>query len=151
VVPSPAPLENLEVQAIRMLVSAGCIVAAGGGGIPVVRRDGEFIRVDAVVDKDRASALRAGRLGTEVLVLVTGVDRVCVDFGGPHQRALDVVTAGEVARLADEGHFPTGSMGTKVESALAFLDAGGSTAVITSIELIGESLAGRVDTRITAD
>jgi carbamate kinase len=152
VVPSPAPLEILEVPAIRTLVGAGTVVvAAGGGGIPLVRKGDDLVPVDAVVDKDRASAMLAAQLGVDVLVLVTGVDQVFVDFRGPHERALDVVSREEASSLAAAGHFPPGSMGPKVESALAFLAGGGAMAVITSMGLIGAALEGRAGTCIMAD
>ena len=98
VVPSPAPTAILEAAQIRTLIDAGAVViAAGGGGIPLVRRDGQWAAVDAVIDKDRASALLAAETGVDTLVLVTGVDEVCVDFGRPTQRALHDVTAGRDA------------------------------------------------------
>lgn len=151
VVPSPVPLEIVEMTAARTLMEAGVVViAAGGGGIPVVRRDGALSPVDAVVDKDRSSALLAAQLGVDVLVLVTGVDQVFVDFHGPDERALDVVSGQEIAALAADGHFPAGSMGPKVESALCFLEGGGSTAIITSIGLVSEALQGRAGTRIVS-
>jgi nicotinamidase-related amidase len=108
------------------------VIAAGGGGIPLVSRDGQWAAVDAVVDKDRSSALLAAQTGVDTMVLVTNVDEVCVDFGRPAERALHDVTVDEMrAHLAD-GQFPPGSMGPKVDSALRFVEAGGRQSIITS-------------------
>lgn len=149
VVPSPRPLEILELRAIRDLMLAGVVVvAAGGGGIPVVREPGGLRAVDAVIDKDRASALLAAGLGIDTLMLVTGIDRVFLDFRGPHERPLDHVTADEAIALAAQGHFAAGSMGPKVESAIAFVRAGGRQAIITSIENVAAALDGTAGTRI---
>ena len=105
--------------------------------------------VDAVIDKDRLSALLAARIGLQTLVLVTGVDQVYVGFGTDRQRALDTIDAAEARDHLAAGEFPAGSMGPKIESALAFLDAGGEQAVITSIAALPEALRGRSGTRIT--
>lgn len=149
VVASPAPLEVVELDAIRTLMQAGAIVvAAGGGGIPVQVLDHDLVPVDAVIDKDRVSALLAAQLRTSAMVIVTGVDRVCVDFRGPHERALDVITAAEAETLLEAGHFPPGSMGPKIESAIAYVAGCGSDAVITSIGLVREALRGTAGTRI---
>lgn len=150
VVPSPRPLAILEQQQIGMLVTAGSIViAAGGGGIPVEAHAGGWRSVDAVVDKDRASALLAASIDVDVLVLVTGVDEVCTGFGTPQQRALRHVGAEEMEDLLAAGEFPAGSMGPKVESALAFVRASNGTAIITSLPRLGEALAGTAGTHIS--
>lgn len=134
VVPSPVPREILEADNLRALIHDGAIVvAAGGGGIPVVRTDGGYEAVDAVIDKDRASALLAEQIGIETLVLVTGVDQVYVDYGTPGQRALATVTSREMREHAATGQFPAGSMGPKVESSVEFVDRTGGRAVITSL------------------
>ncbi|MFA7324136.1 MAG: carbamate kinase [Candidatus Nanopelagicales bacterium] len=151
VVPSPEPLEVVELDAIRVLVKASAVVvAAGGGGIPVVLRDHDLVPVDAVIDKDRVSALLAAQLRTSALVIVTGVDRVCIDFHGPNEAALDLITVAEAAAFHEAGHFPAGSMGPKIESAIAFVNKCGSDAVITSIGLVREALHGLAGTRIVA-
>src|SRR6185437_6985938 len=125
------------------------VIGAGGGGIPVVRQDGQWTAVDAVVDKDRSSALLAAEIDVDTMVLVTGVDEVCVDFGQPTERALHDVTIDEMrAHLAD-GQFPAGSMGPKVESALRFVDGGGRRSIITSLERLPDALAGKAGTHIT--
>jgi carbamate kinase len=149
VVPSPRPQRILEADQIGALVRTGAVViAAGGGGIPVVRTEAGWAGVDAVIDKDRASALLAASIGVEVLVLVTGVDQVCVGFGTPDQQALDTLDADQARVHLAAGEFPAGSMGPKIESALLFLDDGGDRAVITSLPRLGQALAGRAGTSI---
>ena len=151
VVPSPEPLEVLELEAIRNLVKANAVVvAAGGGGIPVTICEDELVPVDAVIDKDRVSALLAAKLRANVLMIVTGVDRVFVDFNGPNEQALDVITVEQAAAFAADGHFAAGSMGPKMESAINFVNGCGSDAVITSIEFVQEALRGLAGTRIVA-
>jgi carbamate kinase len=150
VVPSPAPTAILEAAQVRSLLNdAGAVViAAGGGGIPLVSRDGQWAAVDAVVDKDRSSALLAAQTGVDTMVLVTGVDEVYVDFGRPTQRALHDVTADEMRAHHAAGQFPAGSMGPKVESALRFVDAGGRRSIITSLERLPDALADKGGTHI---
>ena len=151
VVPSPRPLRIVEADQIRTLLGTGAVVvAAGGGGIPVLREDGGWHSVDAVIDKDRASAVLAEVAGVDTLVLVTGVDQVYVGFGTPDQRALADVRPAEARGYLDAGEFPAGSMGPKVESALQFLAGGGRRAVITSLPRLREALAGRAGTSITS-
>jgi carbamate kinase len=151
VVPSPEPREIVELPAIEALLATGAVVvAAGGGGIPVVRRpDGALTGVEAVVDKDLASALLADRLGAEVLLVLTGVEHVAVDFGRPTQRDLHELDAAELARHAAAGQFAPGSMLPKVQAALRFLEGGGRRAVITTPELSEKALAGEIGTQVT--
>ncbi|RRD30194.1 carbamate kinase [Actinomyces bowdenii] len=150
VVPSPAPVEIVECEVIRSLVDSGCIVvAAGGGGIPVSREDGRLNGVEAVIDKDLASALLASRLGVPDLVICTAVEQVYLDFGTPEQRALSTITAQEARSYLEEGHFGKGSMAPKIEAALNFLEAGGERAIITSLESLQDAVAGRAGTCIT--
>jgi carbamate kinase len=150
VVPSPQPQRILEADHVATLVASGAtVVAAGGGGIPIVRGETGWRGVDAVIDKDRASAVLAATARVATLVLVTGVDAVCVDFGTPAQRALDHVTADELRGHLAEGQFPPGSMGPKVEAALRFLDHGGTSAVITSLPNLNAALGGDAGTHIT--
>jgi carbamate kinase len=151
VVASPTPRAILEADQIATLVSSGCVViAAGGGGIPVVRDEGGWSGVDAVIDKDRASAVLAAQSGVETLVLVTGVERVCTGYGTPQQRELDRLDAEEARALLSAGEFPPGSMGPKMESALAFLAAGGRETIITSLPALTRALQGNAGTRITS-
>jgi len=150
VVPSPRPLEVVEIAAIRKLVADGVIaIAAGGGGIPVARQwDGSLHGVEAVIDKDLASSLLARLLGCETLCIVTGVDKVALHYGKPDQRDLDCATAEELSRYAAEGHFPSGSMGPKIQAAIEFVRGGGREVVITSPAKIREALQGEGGTRI---
>jgi carbamate kinase len=151
VVPSPRPLEIIETDVIKALLDAGTIViAAGGGGIPVSRGpDNSLYGVDAVVDKDLASALLAVSLGIEVMVILTGVERVCLNFRQPNEQPLDQITAAEARRYLEEGHFPPGSMGPKIEAALFFLERGGEAVIITSPGNLNAGLQSRAGTIIT--
>lgn len=149
VVPSPTPRTIVEADAIRTLVATGSVViAAGGGGIPVVRDGVSLHPVDAVIDKDRASALLAAEIELGTLVLVTGVDQVYVDYGTSAQRALSRAGIDEMRRHLADGQFPPGSMGPKVDSAIAFVESGGEAAIITSLPGLRDALAGRGGTHI---
>jgi carbamate kinase len=151
VVPSPEPIEILEEQVLGGLLAAGVVVvAAGGGGVPVARRpDGSLYGVEAVVDKDLASGLLAANLGAELLLLLTGVEYVALDFGRPNQRDLREVSATELAGHADRGQFAAGSMLPKVRAALGFLQRGGRRVVITTPELSEKAVAGEAGTQVT--
>jgi carbamate kinase len=151
VVPSPEPREIVELPQIRALLDTGAVVvAAGGGGIPVVRlADGSLAGVEAVVDKDLASALLAAELGAEVLLVLTGVEHVAVDFGRPTQRDLHELGAAELAGHAAGGQFAPGSMLPKVQAVLRFLERGGRRAIITTPALSEKALAGEIGTQVT--
>ncbi len=150
VVPSPAPLEILEMDVIRALVESDTIVvAAGGGGIPVIRKqDGSLRPRPAVIDKDAASSLLARELGASVLVFSTDVDKVALHLGTPEQEDIDRMTVTECRRFLDEGHFAVGSMRPKIEAALEFLDAGGEEVIITQPHYLEEAMHGRQGTHI---
>jgi carbamate kinase len=150
VVPSPMPLRILDAPAINALLGAGVIpIAAGGGGIPVVREpDGTYRGVAAVIDKDLTSSLLAADVGAGTLVMLTGVDRVALDFGRPTQRAVDRMTAAEAAKHLADGQFPPGSMGPKITAALRFLERGGPRALITALDKLTLALAGKAGTEI---
>ncbi len=132
-VPSPWPVDIVEIGAIRDLLERGYVViGVGGGGIPVIRRaDGTFHGIEAVIDKDLASALAARLLDAEMMALSTDVSHAVLHYGRTEQRDIGQVTAAEMAGYLSEGHFPPGSMGPKVEAALEFLKNGGKRAVIT--------------------
>jgi len=151
VVPSPRPLRILNIATIRyMLSGADVVIAAGGGGIPVVRgRDGQWRGVEAVIDKDYASALLAVELKADLFVILTGVPKVAIDFGTPTQRVLDRLTIEEAQRHLSEGQFPAGSMGPKIEAAIQFVRATGSEVLITDVEHFRDALEGRAGTRVT--
>lgn len=157
VVASPQPHGLLEVQAVQCLLDAGHVVVAdGGGGIPVVGRDGRWEGVDAVIDKDYAAAQLARQVGAEALVLVTGVDAVMVGFGSASPRRLGRIEVTEAERHLEEGQFAEGSMRPKISAATGFLRGGGSVAVITTPALAAPTLRGgeaagvRLGTRIEA-
>lgn len=153
VVPSPHPVEIMEIDVLRRLVDSGAvIIAAGGGGVPVTASHG-VQGVEAVVDKDRTAAILARALGADALILVTGVDSVMVDFGTPQARELREASAAQMLRLLEEGQFPPGSMGPKVEAAIGFVQHSGGAAVITSAEHLADALADDaiVGTRVVAD
>jgi carbamate kinase len=150
VVASPRPLEIVEWDVIRDLVSAGAVViAVGGGGIPVIRKpDGDLDGVEAVIDKDLATSLLARQLEAEGMVIVTNVERVAVGFGTPGQKDLDHLTVEEARQYLEAGEFPAGSMGPKIRGAVEFIEAGGAWAAITSPDRVREAIEGRGGTRI---
>jgi carbamate kinase len=148
VVPSPEPLEVVEVDAIRLLLEGGTIaVACGGGGIPVARRDGRLAGVDAVIDKDRASSLLARELGAHRLVILTEVPAVYRDFGTEAQEELRDLSVDEAEELAEA--LEAGSMRPKVEACAEFVRATGQGALITSPVALAEALEREAGTRIT--
>ena len=152
VVPSPEPVDIVELEVIRDLVEHGVLViACGGGGIPVAWRDGRLQGVEAVIDKDRASALLASRLGVEQFVISTDTDYVYLDYKRPMQRPLRVTAPTQLQQYADAGHFPPGNMGPKIESVLRFLALGGREAIITSAEHLSQAVAGSAGTHIVQD
>ncbi len=148
VVPSPVPKEVVQHRIIRDAVRAGHIViACGGGGVPVLRRqDGTLEGVEAVIDKDLTSAVLAGQVGADLLVILTDVPSVFLDWGKPTQRPLGAVTVGEMENYAREGQFAKGSMEPKVRAVLNFLSSGGKRGLITSPEKLDEALEGRAGT-----
>jgi carbamate kinase len=151
VVPSPIPKRIIEGRIIAQLVDSGVIViAAGGGGIPVyVEKDGTLEGVDAVIDKDRASALLANQIFAEMLIILTSIEKVAVNFGKPNQKLIDEMTTSEAEEYLRQGHFPPGSMGPKIEAAIDFLRNGGTKVVISSIEKAAEAVFGNAGTVIT--
>jgi carbamate kinase len=152
VVASPAPVEIIEVEVIRSILDRGILViAAGGGGIPVVREDGLFRGVDAVIDKDRASVLLAMELAVDLLVFSTDADHVYLQFKKPGQRALKRVGVEELRTYYEAGEFPPGSMGPKVEAAMRFLQAGGKEAIITSLDDLADAVIGDAGTHIVSE
>jgi carbamate kinase len=152
VVPSPEPIEIVELDVIRSLMADGVlVVACGGGGIPVVRCASELKGVEAVIDKDRASALLASKLRVDVFAISTDIDFVYLNYKKPTQRALRYVTASDLEAHYRAGHFPAGNMGPKIESALRFLKAGGKEVVITCYEHLTDAVAGSLGTHILPD
>jgi carbamate kinase len=151
VVPSPPPIRIVEASAIRTLVEAGVlVVASGGGGVPVVEQaDGRYTGVEAVIDKDLASAVLAAQIGADILVISTGIEKACLNFGARDQRAIDTMTVAEAKRYIAEGHFAPGSMLPKVEACVYFAERRGGTAVITCPACLSAALDGRTGTRVT--
>ena len=153
VVASPRPVRIVEEAAVRSLIEDDFVViTVGGGGIPVVRRsDGSLEGVAAVIDKDFASSLLASRIGAELFVISTAVDRVALDWGKPNQRWVDRLTADQArAYLAEGTHFAAGSMAPKIEACLQFLDSGGFEAIITTPDNLEQAIAGKAGTHIVA-
>jgi carbamate kinase len=144
VVPSPHPQRIVESATVRALLDLGVLViAAGGGGIPVVAApDDGYSGVDAVVDKDHAAQVLAGSLRAEALVMLTGVRQVALDFGTPRQRGIDEMSVDDAERYLAEGQFPEGSMGPKVRAGVRFLRRGGRVVVITTPDRAASSLRG---------
>ncbi len=150
VVPSPKPLNIVEKDAIKALSVAGFVViAVGGGGIPVIKDKGGFKGVECVIDKDYASSLLAQEIEADLFILLTGVDQVAIDFGKPTQESISHMTLNETMAYLEEGQFPPGSMGPKIEAALEFVKANKKTALITSIERLKDAVIGETGTRIT--
>ncbi len=150
VVPSPRPVRILNVGTItRMLETASVVIAAGGGGIPVVRgRDGQWRGIEAVIDKDYASARLAADLDADLFIILTGVPKVALDFGKPTQKFLDRLTIAEAEKHLTGGQFPDGSMGPKIESAIQFVRAAKKQVLITDVDVLREALEGKDGTLI---
>ncbi len=147
VVASPRPVTIVEKREIRCLSQMGFIViCCGGGGIPVIREGRSFAGVDAVIDKDLASARLAQEVGVDIFLIATDVPGVALDFATPKERFLRKLGSCQARQLLAEGQFPEGSMGPKVEACLEFLEAGGKRALICALEDIQEALEGRAGT-----
>ena len=146
VVPSPKPVDVIEKNTVRALINGGCVViTVGGGGIPVVRRDGKLYGTPAVIDKDFASAKLAELVQADALVILTAVDRVCINWGKPDQKSLAEMTVAEAERYCEEGHFAPGSMLPKVRAAVSFAKTGGH-AIIASLAQAGAAVRGEAGT-----
>jgi carbamate kinase len=152
VVPSPRPRRVLGSDHVATLVEHGAVVVAGGGGgIPVGRSEGEVVGLPGVIDKDRCSAELALAIGADVLVLLTGVRRVAVDFGTRWQREMARITVSDALRSLAEGEFPAGSMGPKIEAAERFVQHSSARAVVTSAEGLHDAVGGADGTWIVPD
>lgn len=149
VVPSPIPKRIVELDVVEQLVSAGDIViTVGGGGIPVVETESGLEGVAAVIDKDRASALLARDVKADQLIILTAVDRVCINFNKPDQTELPSMTLAECEKYIGEGQFAPGSMLPKVQSCMEFVKGGSGTALITSLSRAADALEGKTGTVI---
>jgi len=151
VVPSPDPIAIHEKAAIRQLVEGRTIViASGGGGIPVVREEGELRGVDAVIDKDLAGERLAADVGASIFMVLTDVDQVKLHYKTAQEKGLDTMSVAEAKRYHGEGHFAKGSMEPKVRAAIRFVESGGRRAIITSLDRAFAALEGKAGTTITA-
>jgi len=150
VVASPLPLEIIEENAITTLTDKGfCVVAVGGGGIPVIRNDkGNLEGTAAVIDKDFASALLASNIKADMFIVSTAVEKACLNFGKPDQKALDKVTVAELEQYCKEGHFKPGSMLPKCEAIIKFIKDGGKHAIITNPENLAKAVKGEAGTHV---
>ena len=149
IVASPKPITIVEKREITRLIEMDFIViCCGGGGIPVIREGRTFCGVDAVIDKDLASAKLAKEVGVDLFIIATDVEGAAINYGQPNQRFLRTITIEEAARYREEGHFPTGSMQPKIQASIEFLRNGGTRAMITSIEAIESAVQGLAGTEI---
>lgn len=149
-VPSPDPIANVEAEAVRMLVNAGAVViASGGGGIPVVKENGKLVGVEAVIDKDLAGERLAEVVEADDFLILTDVEQAKLNFGKPNEKPIDRMTATEAKKYLSEGHFLAGSMGPKVKACIRFLEHGGKQAIITSLDKAADAIEGRAGTVIT--
>ena len=152
VVPSPEPVEIIELDVIRDAMERGVfVIACGGGGIPVAWVNHKLQGVEAVIDKDLTSALLASKLGAELFVIATDTDSVYLDYKKSTQRPLERVSTAELASYARAGHFPPGNMGPKIESVLQFMRGGGAEAIITSCDTLCAAVTGKAGTHIISD
>lgn len=152
VVPSPRPITVIEKREIKKLMDMDFIViCCGGGGIPVIREGRSFRGVEAVIDKDLCSAKLAEEIGVDTFIIATDVDGVALDFGKPEERILETITVEQAQRYFEEGHFPAGSMGPKIEAVIQFIENGGKRAVVTSIESIEAAVMRKAGTEVVAD
>ena len=153
VVASPKPIDIVEKTAIEQLLkNNNIVIATGGGGIPVIKDEKGLLKgIEAVIDKDRASALLAKELDADIFIILTAVEKVFLNFGTPEQKALDTITVSEAEKYMNEGHFKPGSMLPKVESIINFVKATGRDGIITSLDKVHEALEGKTGTRIVSD
>jgi len=151
-VASPKPCRIIEKDVIKALASDGyCVIAVGGGGIPVSEQpDGSLRGVDAVIDKDLASSLLASQISADTLIISTAVPKVCLNYGQPNQRDLDQVSVAELKQYVQQNHFAPGSMLPKIQAVIEFLERGGKKAIVTNPDLLEEAIAGRTGTHVTA-
>ena len=150
VVASPIPSEIVEAEAIHKLIEAGfVVVAVGGGGIPVIRKEnGDLVGVEAVIDKDFGSSVLATLINADMFIISTAVEKVAINFNKPDQKWLDKLTVAEAKKYIEEGHFAKGSMLPKIQAILRFLESGGKAAIITNPENLSRALRGETGTLI---
>ncbi|MBT6613964.1 MAG: carbamate kinase, partial [Deltaproteobacteria bacterium] len=153
VVPSPRPIEIIERQAIQSLVNDNfCVISVGGGGIPVLETGDSLLKgIDAVIDKDYSAALLARDLSAETLIISTGVDHICLNYGTAEEKPLSRLTLSETRQYIDEGHFAKGSMLPKMRAIVEFLEQGGEKAIIAQPEHLKQAVQGEIGTWIVND
>lgn len=153
VVPSPKPVRIVEAEAVKPLIDADVLTTvSGGGGIPVIENaDGTYTGVEAVIDKDFSAAKLAELVEADELIILTAVDNVYINFNKPDQKKLERITMSEIQEYVDQGHFAAGSMGPKVQAAMAFVERTGRPAIITSLDNLPDFLANGTGTIIVAD
>jgi carbamate kinase len=151
IVPSPKPVRIIEKDVIKSLIDHGVtVIAAGGGGIPVVEERGKMKGVEAVIDKDYASALLATGIQADLFLISTGVEKVALNFGSANEQPLGRITLVEARRYLEEGHFHAGSMQPKIQAIISYLENGGKEALITNPENLERAILGRTGTHIMA-
>ena len=150
VVPSPIPIKIYQWREIKRLMELGgwIVIACGGGGIPVIKEKQRLYGVEAVIDKDLASAKLGEQINADILLIATDVEKVSLNYGAPNQEDLDGLSISEAKKYLEEGQFPPGSMGPKIQAVINFLESGGERAIITSIDKIKEALEGTSGTEI---
>ena len=150
VVPSPEPIEIIEAKAIKEIADEGILlIAAGGGGVPVIRHeDGTLHGVEAVIDKDHTAAILGRIINADILLILTDVEKVYLNYEKPDQESLDEITVAEAKKYLEDGQFEKGSMLPKIEAAVRFVESGGEKAIITSPKMINDSLDGKAGTSI---
>ena len=152
VVPSPRPVRVLNSDLVRALFArAVVVIAGGGGGIPIVKEKGRWVGVEAVIDKDYTAAILSDAMAADLFIILTAVSHVSLDFGTDEERRIDRMTPREAEEHLEAGQFPPGSMGPKIEAALAFARKRRGTVLITSVEALPEALAEKAGTRIVPD
>lgn len=153
VVPSPKPKKIYQWREIKKLMELGSwiVIACGGGGIPVIKEKHRLYGVEAVIDKDLASSKLGEQVGADILLIATDVEKVALNFGTLNQRNLDKLSVPDAKKYLEEGYFPVGSMGPKIQAVINFLEAGGERAIITSIDKIIDALKGEAGTEIFID
>ncbi|MHA2392393.1 MAG: carbamate kinase [Promethearchaeota archaeon] len=150
VVPSPKPIKIYQWREIKKLMELGSwiVIACGGGGIPVIKEKKRLYGVEAVIDKDLASAKLAEQVDADILLIATDVEKVCLNYGNSNQQEFDKLSVVDAKRYLEEGQFPAGSMGPKIQAVINFLESGGERAIITSIDKIIDALEGKAGTQV---
>ncbi len=149
VVASPKPIKIYQWREIKKLMALGdfIVIACGGGGVPVIKDEKRLYGVEAVIDKDLASAKLGEQIRAQILLIASDVEKVALNYGRIDYKYLDLISTSEARSYMKEGHFPAGSMGPKVQAAINFLESGGERAIITSIEKIKDAIEGKAGTQ----